>query len=244
MSYSCSRVACSTVRPDRRVLTCCCGGERPVCHHVVTLTSQPGPQCTPSHHLTMWTTVSEVLNTTPLFPVLWMSSCTVMCLAARQTLGEKVDQLRRTNPLSVFLLSLLYCYPGGIISALLQAQPPLVLLTKTPQLASFSLVWYLVFYTPLHTIAVRPGVSLALVLAQDWMRLREFPLINLPSLRSPLSLQSCPLFRGVASPEVLCHKEPAQKSKEPTQDSSLVLYGIRIVGFHARKDPILGALVP
>ena len=210
MSYSCSRVACSTVRPDRRVLTCCCGGERPVCHHVVTLTSQPGPQCTPSHHLTMWTTVSEVLNTTPLFPVLWMSSCTVMCLAARQTLGERVDQLRRTNPLSVFLLSLLYCYPGGIISALLQAQPPLVLLTKTPQLASFSLVWYLVFYTPLHTIAVRPGVSLALVLAQDWMRLREFPLINLPSLRSPLSLQSCPLFRGVASPAVLCHKKTAR----------------------------------
>ena len=126
------------------------------------------------HHRTMWATVSEVLNTTPIFPVLWVASCTLLCLAARQTLGEKVQQLSRTNPLSVYLLSLLYCYPGGIISAILQAQPPLLLLTKTHQLGTFSLVWYLMFYTPLHSLAARPGINLVLVLAQDWMRLREF----------------------------------------------------------------------
>ena len=126
------------------------------------------------HHHTMWTTVSDVLNTTPIFPVLWVASCTVMCLAARQTLGEKVQQVSRTNPLSVYLLSLLYCYPGGIISSLLQAQPPLVLLTKTHQLAAFSLVWYLIFYSPLHRLASWPSVHLTLVLAQDWLRLSEF----------------------------------------------------------------------
>ena len=66
------------------------------------------------------------------------------------------------------------------------------------------------------------------------------------------------LFRGVATPALLCHKEPARASKAPrggfgTQNapiggyfacSSLVLYGIRIVGFHARKGPIIGALMP
>ena len=51
---------------------------------------------------------------------------------------------------------------------------PLLLLTKTNQLATFSLVWYLMFYTPLHTLATRPSVSLVLTLCQDWMRLREF----------------------------------------------------------------------
>ena len=122
----------------------------------------------------MWETVSGVLNTTPIFPVLWLCSCTVLCLAARLTLGEKVEELSRTNPLSVYLLSLVYCYPGGIISALLQAQPPLLLLTKTSQLATFSLVWYLIFYTPLHSLVSRPGPHLVLSLAQDWMRLREF----------------------------------------------------------------------
>ena len=122
----------------------------------------------------MWATVSEILNTTPIFPVLWLSSCTVMCLAARHTLGGKVEEVSRSNPLSLYLLSLLYCYPGGIISAILQAQPPLLLLTKPEQLGSFTVVWYLMFYTPLHTLATRPTVNMALVLAQDWMRLSEF----------------------------------------------------------------------
>lgn len=119
----------------------------------------------------VWQGVSHVVNTTPIFPVLWTASCVVMCGAARLTLGDKVQQLSRSNPLSLYLLSLLYCYPGAILSALLQAQPPLLLLTRTNQLASFSLVWYVMFYTNLHSLASRPSASLLLSLAQDWMRL-------------------------------------------------------------------------
>ena len=47
-----------------------------------------------------------------------------------------------------------------------------------------------------------------------------------------------------ATPAVLCHKEPAKIP--PTRGiscSSLVLYGIRIVGFHARKGPIRGGFM-
>ena len=50
---------------------------------------------------------------------------------------------------------------------------------------------------------------------------------------------------------LLCHKEHSSHPKPPTRGfgtlfacSSLVLYGIRIVGFHARKGPIIGALMP
>ena len=54
------------------------------------------------------------------------------------------------------------------------------------------------------------------------------------------------------APAVLCHKERARASKAPYQGlwdanfacSWLVLYGIKINGFHARKGPIIGALVP
>ena len=127
----------------------------------------------------VWEAVSTLFLTTPIFPLLWTASCTVLCGAARLTLGDKVHQLSRTNPLSLYLLSLLYCYPGAIISGLMQAQPPLLLLTKTNQLATFSLVWYLIFYTPLHKFSSIPSISLVLTLAQDWMRLREFVIIPL-----------------------------------------------------------------
>ena len=66
------------------------------------------------------------------------------------------------------------------------------------------------------------------------------------------------LLRGISSPAVLCHKEPARRIQSPLLGaldrkiplggyfacSSLVLYGIRIGGFHARKGPIIGALMP
>ena len=45
-------------------------------------------------------------------------------------------------------------------------------------------------------------------------------------------------LHSVTTPAILCHKEPARASKDLTGlsvCSSLVLYGIKIVGFHARK---------
>ena len=62
--------------------------------------------------------------------------------------------------------------------------------------------------------------------------------------------------RVLLAPALLCHKEPARRIQSPLLGalerkiplggyfacSSLVLYGIRIGGFHARKGPIIGAL--
>ena len=56
---------------------------------------------------------------------------------------------------------------------------------------------------------------------------------------------------SVATPAILCHKEPARRKNTPYElrprgisCSSLVLYGIRILGFHARKGPIRGGFLP
>ena len=60
------------------------------------------------------------------------------------------------------------------------------------------------------------------------------------------------------APALLCHKGPARRIQSPLLGalerkiplggyfacSSLVLYGIRIVGFQALKGPFIGALMP
>ena len=51
-------------------------------------------------------------------------------------------------------------------------------------------------------------------------------------------------FHDVATSALLCHKEPARRIQSfllGSLERSLVLYGIRIVGFHALKGPIIGA---
>ena len=73
--------------------------------------------------------------------------------------------------------------------------------------------------------------------------LRDIPAFSLAEL-----LQYCALI-GDAMPAVLCRKDPASRIQSPLLGtcggyftcSSLVLYGIRIVGFYARKGPIIGA---
>ena len=52
-----------------------------------------------------------------------------------------------SNPLSLYLMSVIYTYPGGILSQMMLGEPPLVFLSNTNQLLSFSLVWYIMFYT-------------------------------------------------------------------------------------------------
>ena len=55
-------------------------------------------------------------------------------------------------------------------------------------------------------------------------------------------------FRVLLAPAVLCHKEPARRIQSPLLgDFCLLLAGslcIRIVGFHVRKGPVIGALMP
>ena len=49
----------------------------------------------------VWQALTDVVLTTPIFPLLWTASCIVLCRAARLTLGDKLHQLSRTNPLEL-----------------------------------------------------------------------------------------------------------------------------------------------
>ena len=83
--------------------------------------------------------------------------------------------------------------------------------------------------------------------------------VQLSDLRQTGTHRCRGLFLGVVPPATLCHKEPARRIQNPLLGalerkipptrgyfacSSLVLYGTRLVGFHARKGPITGALMP
>jgi len=117
----------------------------------------------------VFTSLSLALTSTPAWPWLWLPHCILSCLAARTRLGGR-SALLQSAPLSCYLVSLLYTYPGGILSQLLLARSPLAILAQPAQFAAFTAVWYLVCYTPLVPRLPGPALLLAL-LAQDLQRI-------------------------------------------------------------------------
>jgi len=115
--------------------------------------------------------ISNAITKIPILPYLWVPHCIVMCQAVKATLGDKNAQIYVSNPLSLYLMSMIYTYPGGILSQFVLGQPLLGFLTNTQQLTSFSLVWYLMFYTRISNIFTHRLVLPCFVLAQDLMRL-------------------------------------------------------------------------
>jgi len=118
---------------------------------------------------------SVILNT-PVFPYLWVPHCIMMNLALRGTIGHGNAALKfsKKHPLSCFILAVLYTYPGGILSAVFLAQPPLGFLTQHNLFYAFLTVWYLMFFGPFDllykTVMNIPKISLVFSLAQDWLR--------------------------------------------------------------------------
>ena len=101
--------------------------------------------------------LTEEATSNNVFNILWLIS------------GKK--SLHKTNPLSLLVISILYTYPGGILSQLILGKPPLLFLTNTAQFLSFMAVWYIMFYTRLNTLLVNSYTLPLLLLAQDLMRL-------------------------------------------------------------------------
>jgi TRIC channel len=95
--------------------------------------------------------LQETLVTFPLFPILWTAHCIVQCLSLRVTLnnhhGNALD-FARQNPLSCFILTIFYTFPGGIMGCILSSEPPLAVLANTNQVVVMLLSWYLIFYCP------------------------------------------------------------------------------------------------
>ena len=95
--------------------------------------------------------LQETLFTFPIFPVLWIAHCVLQCLSLRATLnshhGSALD-FARQSPLSCFILTIFYTYPGGIMGCILSSEPPLASLANTNQVIVMLIAWYLVFYCP------------------------------------------------------------------------------------------------
>jgi len=125
----------------------------------------------------MYSTIANTILKTPVFPYLWVPHCMLMSLSLRATLGHGPPALlfARKNPLSCYLMGVLYTFPGGLLSLILLNQPILTFLTWSNNLYSFTVVWYLMFFGPqdfLYRILTSrlPLVPLMAAL-QDWQRL-------------------------------------------------------------------------
>ena len=95
--------------------------------------------------------LQETLFTFPIFPVLWTAHCIVQCLNLRTTInghhGSALD-FARQSPLSCFILTIFYTFPGGIMGCVLSSEPPWAVLANTNQVVVMLISWYLVFYCP------------------------------------------------------------------------------------------------
>lgn len=94
--------------------------------------------------------VQDFLHDVPAYPYLWVPHCIMMSLGLRATLGDGQRALKfaRDHPLSCYMLAILYTFPGGILSTLLLAEPPLDFLVNTSAVVVMTIAWYLVFYSP------------------------------------------------------------------------------------------------
>lgn len=120
--------------------------------------------------------VSSTLLTLPVFPYLWLPHCALMCLALRATLAPGLGPLHfaRRHPLSCYLLGITYTFSGKLVGLLLNNQSVLTVLTLSTPLYSYTVVWYLVFFSPsdlLYRLLTLLPLAPLLAAAQDWMRL-------------------------------------------------------------------------
>jgi len=119
--------------------------------------------------------IQDFLIKFPIFPYLWVPHCIMSSLALRHVYGEKACDIAKTNPLSCFIRAILYTYPGGIISCLLLAEPPIAfILTNMPFFITMVISWYLVFFTPKDLFTqflLKTRVTFIFSMGQDFQRL-------------------------------------------------------------------------
>ena len=118
--------------------------------------------------------VSSVL-TTPVFPYLWLPHVIIMTFFLRSSLGPSAVPWAQRHPFSCFTLGLVYCFSGGLVGLFLSNKSLLTILTWSPNLYSFSIAWYLMFFSPYDVVyrlisSLTPVLPL-MVAAQDWLRI-------------------------------------------------------------------------
>ena len=122
-----------------------------------------------------WDGLVLSILTTPVFPYLWLPHVIVMTFFLRSSLGPTAVPWAQRHPLSCFTLGLIYCFSGGLVGLFLSNKSLLTILTWSPNLYSFTIVWYLMFFSPYDLVhrlvsSLTPLLPL-MVAAQDWLRI-------------------------------------------------------------------------
>ncbi|XP_051980676.1 trimeric intracellular cation channel type B isoform X1 [Xyrauchen texanus] len=90
------------------------------------------------------------LSHLPLFPYFDMAHYIVSVMSLREQPG--VLEVSQRSPFACWFSSMLYCFGGAVLSAIMMADAPVAPLSNSTNLLLASLMWYLVFYCPLDFI--------------------------------------------------------------------------------------------
>lgn len=99
--------------------------------------------------------VATVVTKLKMYPYFDVAHAVLCCVAVRddilpqvQAAGAQVMTFQRKHPLSSWLSSMLVCFAGSIIANLLLGEPLITPFKDQRALATASIVWYMVNYSP------------------------------------------------------------------------------------------------
>ncbi|XP_043090349.1 trimeric intracellular cation channel type B [Puntigrus tetrazona] len=90
------------------------------------------------------------LSNLSMFPYFDMAHYIISVMSLREQPGAL--EVSQRSPFACWFSSMLYCFGGAVLSALMMADAPVAPLSNTTNLLLASLMWYLVFYCPLDAV--------------------------------------------------------------------------------------------
>ncbi|KAK2872201.1 hypothetical protein Q8A67_022098 [Cirrhinus molitorella] len=90
------------------------------------------------------------LSNLSMFPYFDMAHYIISVMSLREQPGAL--EVSQRSPFACWFSSMLYCFGGAVLSALMMADAPVAPLSNTTNLLIASLMWYLVFYCPLDAV--------------------------------------------------------------------------------------------
>uniref|UniRef100_A0A672MM13 Transmembrane protein 38B n=1 Tax=Sinocyclocheilus grahami TaxID=75366 RepID=A0A672MM13_SINGR len=90
------------------------------------------------------------LSNLSMFPCFDTAHYIISVMSLREQPGAL--EVSQRSPFACWFSSMLYCFGGAVLSALMMADAPVAPLSNTTNLLLASLMWYLVFYCPLDAV--------------------------------------------------------------------------------------------
>ncbi|XP_059214257.1 trimeric intracellular cation channel type B [Centropristis striata] len=94
--------------------------------------------------------LSHGLANLPMFPYFDMAHYIVSIMSLREQPGAL--QVSRVSPLACWFSSMLFCFGGAVLSAIMLAEPVVAPLSNSTSVLIASIIWYLVFYCPMDLV--------------------------------------------------------------------------------------------